>query len=92
MQDAIAAAANSPNKSSSSSNGGSQPVVQSDPATLPAPVQQTPPSIPVPEVKQEAKAPPAQQIALVPQPVKQQPGTHLIPSHLVLVILLPFTW
>uniref|UniRef100_M8BBG9 Glycosyltransferase 61 catalytic domain-containing protein n=1 Tax=Aegilops tauschii TaxID=37682 RepID=M8BBG9_AEGTA len=75
VQDAIAAAANSPNKSSSSSNGGSQPVVQSDPATLPAPVQQTPPSIPVPEApkQEEAKAPPAQQIALVPEPVKQQP-------------------
>uniref|UniRef100_A0A453DRD2 Uncharacterized protein n=2 Tax=Aegilops tauschii subsp. strangulata TaxID=200361 RepID=A0A453DRD2_AEGTS len=77
VQDAIAAAANSPNKSSSSSNGGSQPVVQSDPATLPAPVQQTPPSIPVPEApkQEEAKAPPAQQIALVPEPVKQQPGS-----------------
>ncbi|VAH55420.1 unnamed protein product [Triticum turgidum subsp. durum] len=46
VQDAIAAA-NSPNKSSS--NGGSQSVVQSDPATIPAPVQQSPPTVPVPE-------------------------------------------
>ncbi|EMS63350.1 hypothetical protein TRIUR3_07771 [Triticum urartu] len=73
VQDAIAAA-NSPNKSSS--NGGSQSVVQSDPATIPAPVQQTP-TVPVPEApKQEAaKAPPPQQIPLTPEAVKQQPGS-----------------
>ncbi|KAM3345991.1 hypothetical protein ACQJBY_020482 [Aegilops geniculata] len=70
------AAANSPNKSSSN-NGGSQPVVQSDPATIPAPVQQTPPTIQVPEApkQEEAKAPPVQQIPLIPEPLKQQPGS-----------------
>lgn len=79
VQDAIAAA-NSPNKSSSS-NGVSQSVVQSDPATIPAPVQQTPPTIPVPEApKQEAKAPPVQQIPLIPEAAKQ-PGTNPISSH-----------
>ncbi|KAF7020361.1 hypothetical protein CFC21_033475 [Triticum aestivum] len=74
VQDAIAAA-NSPNKSSS--NGGSQSVVQSDPATIPAPVQQTPPTVPVPEApkQEEAKAPPLQQIPLTPEAVKQQPGS-----------------
>ncbi|VAH55418.1 unnamed protein product [Triticum turgidum subsp. durum] len=74
VQDAIAAA-NSPNKSSS--NGGSQSVVQSDPATIPAPVQQSPPTVPVPEApkQEEAKAPPLQQIPLVPEPLKQQPGS-----------------
>ncbi|XP_037403831.1 beta-1,2-xylosyltransferase XYXT1-like [Triticum dicoccoides] len=64
VQDAIAAA-NSPNKSSS--NGGSQSVVQSDPATIPAPVQQTPPTVPVPEAPK--------QIPLTPEAVKQQPGS-----------------
>ncbi|XBI23653.1 hypothetical protein VPH35_048845 [Triticum aestivum] len=73
VPDALAAA-NSPNKSGN--NGGSQPVVQSDPATIPAPVQQTPPTTTIPEAPkhEEAKAPPAQQIPLVPEPLKQQPG------------------
>ncbi|VAH71066.1 unnamed protein product [Triticum turgidum subsp. durum] len=73
VPDALAAA-NSPNKSGN--NGGSQPVVQSDPATIPAPVKQTPPTTTIPEAPkhEEAKAPPAQQIPLVPEPLKQQPG------------------